>query len=56
MLLLAPPGAGKGTQGERLADRLGVRHVSVRHDQPPEAVTAEILARLPASSPTRERP
>ena len=28
MLLLAPPGAGKGTQGERLADRLGVQHVS----------------------------
>jgi adenylate kinase len=27
LLLLAPPGAGKGTQGERLADRLGVRHV-----------------------------
>jgi adenylate kinase len=28
LLLLAPPGAGKGTQGERLADRLAVRHVS----------------------------
>ena len=28
LLLLAPPGAGKGTQGERLADRLGVQHVS----------------------------
>ena len=26
MLLLAPPGAGKGTQGERLAARYGVRH------------------------------
>jgi adenylate kinase len=27
LLLLAPPGAGKGTQGARLADRLGVQHV-----------------------------
>jgi adenylate kinase len=27
LLLLAPPGGGKGTQGERLAERLGVRHV-----------------------------
>ena len=28
MLLLAPPGAGKGTQGERLAAWLGVRHIA----------------------------
>jgi|RhiMetdeSRZDD1v2_1073273.scaffolds.fasta_scaffold1264390_2 adenylate kinase family enzyme len=41
LLLLAPPGAGKRTQGERLADR------------PPEAVTAEILARLSDRSPIR---
>jgi len=27
LLLLAPPGAGKGTQGERLAAQFGVRHV-----------------------------
>ncbi|HEX6677927.1 MAG TPA: adenylate kinase [Actinomycetes bacterium] len=27
LLLLAPPGAGKGTQGTRLADRLGIQHV-----------------------------
>jgi adenylate kinase len=27
MLLLAPPGAGKGTQGERLAARYGLRHI-----------------------------
>ena len=27
LLLLAPPGAGKGTQGERLAARFGVRHI-----------------------------
>jgi adenylate kinase len=28
MLLLAPPGAGKGTQGERLAVRFGLRHIA----------------------------
>jgi len=28
LLLLAPPGAGKGTQGKRLAARLGVRHIA----------------------------
>jgi adenylate kinase len=28
LLLLAPPGGGKGTQGAQLADRLGVRHVA----------------------------
>lgn len=28
LLLLAPPGAGKGTQGELLAEHFGVRHLS----------------------------
>ena len=28
LLLLAPPGAGKGTQGERLADRFDVAHIA----------------------------
>jgi adenylate kinase len=28
LLLLAPPGAGKGTQGERLAAKSGVRHIA----------------------------
>ena len=28
LLLLAPPGGGKGTQGERLAARYGVRHIA----------------------------
>ena len=28
LLLLAPPGAGKGTQGERLAAQYGVRHIA----------------------------
>jgi adenylate kinase len=28
LLLLAPPGAGKGTQGERLAAGFGIRHIA----------------------------
>jgi adenylate kinase len=28
LLLLAPPGGGKGTQGERLAARFGIRHIA----------------------------
>ena len=28
LLLLAPPGAGKGTQGEQLAAWSGVRHIA----------------------------
>jgi adenylate kinase len=28
LLLLAPPGGGKGTQGERLAARYGLRHIA----------------------------
>lgn len=28
-MLLAPPGAGKGTQGQRLAQHFGIRHISV---------------------------
>jgi adenylate kinase len=29
VVVLGPPGSGKGTQARRLADRLGVQHVSV---------------------------
>lgn len=28
VLLVGPPGSGKGTQGERLAERLGVEHIA----------------------------
>ncbi|MGH8862716.1 MAG: adenylate kinase family protein, partial [Jatrophihabitantaceae bacterium] len=28
VLLIGPPGSGKGTQGERLAGRLGVEHIA----------------------------
>src|SRR6202034_474538 len=28
VIMLAPPGAGKGTQGERIASRYGVPHIS----------------------------
>lgn len=28
VLLIGPPGSGKGTQGERLADRLGLVHIA----------------------------
>lgn len=28
VLLIGPPGSGKGTQGQRLAERLGLRHIA----------------------------
>ena len=28
VLLIGPPGSGKGTQGERLAQRLGLEHLA----------------------------
>jgi adenylate kinase len=43
LLLLAPPGAGKGTQGARLAGRLGVQHISAG-----ELLRAEAEAGTPA--------
>jgi adenylate kinase len=43
LLLLAPPGGGKGTQGERLAGRLGVQHVSAG-----DLLRAEARAGTPA--------
>jgi adenylate kinase len=43
MLLLAPPGAGKGTQGERLAAWSGVRHIAAG-----DLLRAEAQADTPA--------
>jgi adenylate kinase len=43
LLLLAPPGAGKGTQGERLAARHGVRHIAAG-----DLLRAEAQAATPA--------
>src|ERR1700685_4431366 len=43
LLLLAPPGAGKGTQGARLAARCGVRHTAAG-----DLLRAEAQADTPA--------
>lgn len=49
LVLLGPPGAGKGTQGERLARRIALDHVSTG-DLFRDAVTAESPAGLRAES------
>jgi dephospho-CoA kinase len=43
LLLLAAPGGGKGTQGERLAELYGVRHISSG-----DVLRAEVAAGTPA--------
>ena len=40
VLLIGPPGSGKGTQGERLAARLGVEHIAAG-----DLLRAEVAAR-----------
>ena len=45
LLLLAPPGAGKGTQGERLAAWSGVRHIAAGDLLRAEARAGGLLGR-----------
>ena len=45
LLLLAPPGAGKGTQGERLAARYRVRHIAAGDLLRAEARAGGLLGR-----------
>jgi adenylate kinase len=42
VLLIGPPGSGKGTQGERLAQRLGVAHIAAG-----DLLRAEVAAQTP---------
>jgi len=53
LLLLAPPGAGKGTQGERLAVRYGVRHIAAGDLLRAEAATGSRLGREIAAHQVR---
>jgi adenylate kinase len=41
-LLIGPPGSGKGTQGERLAERLGIEHIAAG-----DLLRAEVSAGTP---------
>jgi len=45
LLMVAAPGGGKGTQGERLAAKFGIQHVSSG-----EVLRAEASAGTPAAS------
>ena len=42
LLLIGPPGSGKGTQGERLAERLGIEHIAAG-----DLLRAEVSAGTP---------
>lgn len=42
LLLIGPPGSGKGTQGERLAERLGLEHIAAG-----DLLRAEVDAQTP---------
>jgi adenylate kinase len=42
VLLIGPPGSGKGTQGERLASRLGLEHIAAG-----DLLRAEVAAQTP---------
>ena len=55
LLLLAPPGAGKGTQGERLAAWSGVRHIAAGDLLRAEARAGGTLGREIGRASCRER-
>ncbi len=42
ILLIGPPGSGKGTQGERLAERFGIEHIAAG-----DLLRAEVSAQTP---------
>ena len=48
VLLIGPPGSGKGTQGERLAARLGVEHIAAG-----DLLRAEVAAGTPLGQQAR---
>ncbi len=49
VLLIGPPGSGKGTQGERLAQRLGLEHIAAG-----DLLRAEVEAGTPLGEKVRE--
>jgi adenylate kinase len=49
VLLIGPPGSGKGTQGGRLAERLGVAHLAAG-----DLLRAEVTAGTPLGQQVRE--
>src|SRR6266496_2820926 len=48
VLLIGPPGSGKGTQGERLARRLGIKHIAAG-----DLLRAEVEAGTPIGREAR---
>jgi adenylate kinase len=53
VIVLGPPGAGKGTQAERLAERLDLVHISpgeiLRREIPPDSVTGQRIRAIMAT-------
>lgn len=49
VLLIGPPGSGKGTQGQRLAERLGVEHIAAG-----DLLRAEVQAKTPLGAQAEE--
>jgi adenylate kinase len=50
LLLIGPPGSGKGTQGERLAERLGLEHIAAG-----DLLRAEVEAQTPTGRRVSEQ-